>query len=265
MSDDFHRPTLTFPSGAYNATQVRLYGIAPYKNSGIVYPGSEQMLKSQVGDYFVTVSVSTGEKQADEDLNGKYRAAIEALRAKDPYGNEREKKKSDIGKDEGPFKPDSKRDAIAFKAIAEGELDLPENFPLAYLTQVSIETKKLGNVAVSASISWQQAKKSQAIISCGIIVGYAFEGHTYDLPKPKIMIIPTLPEADIPKDDSGFDQKSPLYSVWLVDKLDECIEFEIGQGFVEQIVLDANLPGKRAPNMYAGRMMMGHRSGKLSE
>src|SRR3954451_12447776 len=28
MSDDYHRPTLTFPSSAYNATQVRLYGIA---------------------------------------------------------------------------------------------------------------------------------------------------------------------------------------------------------------------------------------------
>ncbi len=31
--DEFHRPTATFPSGAYNATQVRLYGldgIAPW-------------------------------------------------------------------------------------------------------------------------------------------------------------------------------------------------------------------------------------------
>jgi hypothetical protein len=39
----------------------------------------------------------------------------------------------------------------------------------------------------------------------------------------------------------------------------------MNQGFVEQLVLDANLPGKRAPNMYVGRMMLGHRSGKLSD
>ena len=39
----------------------------------------------------------------------------------------------------------------------------------------------------------------------------------------------------------------------------------MNQGFVEQIVLEANLPGKRAPSMYAAKMMMGHRSGRLSE
>ena len=27
MSDNYHRPTLTFPNGLYNATQVRLYGV----------------------------------------------------------------------------------------------------------------------------------------------------------------------------------------------------------------------------------------------
>ena len=53
--------------------------------------------------------------------------------------------------------------------------------------------------------------------------------------------------------------------LWIVDKLDECVEFEVNQGFVEQIVLEANLPGKRSPTMYACRMMMGHRSGKLTE
>ena len=55
------------------------------------------------------------------------------------------------------------------------------------------------------------------------------------------------------------------YSVWLVDKLDQCVEIEISQGFIEQLVLDANLPGKRSPSMYAGRMMLSHRSGKMME
>ncbi len=55
------------------------------------------------------------------------------------------------------------------------------------------------------------------------------------------------------------------YMLWIVDKLDECVEFEMNQGFVEQLVLDANMPGKRSPTMYASRMQMAHRSGRLSE
>jgi hypothetical protein len=51
----------------------------------------------------------------------------------------------------------------------------------------------------------------------------------------------------------------------LAGKLDEYAEFQMNQGFVEQLVLEANMPGKRAPNMYVGCMMMGHRGGKLSE
>ncbi len=102
-------------------------------------------------------------------------------------------------------------------------------------------------------------------LTAGIIFGYAYEGHTYDLPKPKIMLIPAVPQ-DIPCDDSGYNRKSSSgYRVWLVDKLDQCVEIDINQGFVEQLVLEANLPGKRSPNMYVGRMMMSHRSGRLTE
>ena len=50
-----------------------------------------------------------------------------------------------------------------------------------------------------------------------------------------------------------------------MDKLDKCLEVEVNQGFVEQIVLEANLPGKRSPTMYASKMTMGHRSGKLGD
>ncbi len=71
---------------------------------------------------------------------------------------------------------------------------------------------------------------------------------------------------DIPKDDCGYDlKKDANYRVWIVDKLDECIELDMNQGFIEQIVLDANLPGKRSPSMYAAKMQMAHRSGRLSE
>jgi hypothetical protein len=123
--------------------------------------------------------------------------------------------------------------------------------------EVSIELKKLGTAILSLT-------KTSGPASCGIIVAFSYEGRTYDLAKPKVMIIPATPGV-IPKDDSGFDTKGSSYAVWLVDKLDDCVEFEINQGDIEQIILESNVPGKRAPNMYAGRMMMGHRSGRLTE
>lgn len=86
------------------------------------------------------------------------------------------------------------------------------------------------------------------------------------------MLIPSAPQP-IPVDDCGYNNKVDVsdpgsadnYLLWIVDKLDECVEFEMNQGFVEQIVLEANLPGKRSPTMYASRMMMGHRGGKLGD
>ncbi len=117
----------------------------------------------------------------------------------------------------------------------------------------------------------KQFLQKGTLLSCGIVVGYAYEGHCYDLPKPKIMLIPAYPR-ELAPDDCGYDRKndpssndSDRYMVWIVDKLDECVEFEIDQGFIEQLVLDANMPGKRSPTMYASRMQMAHRSGRLSE
>ncbi len=205
MSHDFHRPTLTFPKGGYNASQVRLYGLASASEKEVRDVGNAASTTFHIaaGDFDVTVSV---------------------------------------GKD---------------NKIDGGGL---------YASHISIEMKKLGTVVMTAAMSKALALRTGGMISCGVIVSYAFEGHTYDLPKPKIMILPVKPEAAIPDDDSGFKEKEAEgYAVWLVDKLDECAEFEMNQGFIEQLVLEANLPGKRAPNMYVGRMMLGHRGGKLSE
>jgi hypothetical protein len=102
-----------------------------------------------------------------------------------------------------------------------------------------------------------------------VIFGYAYEGHCYDLPKPKIMLLPTAPQV-IPRDDCGYSRKVDKatgegYRVWIVDKLDRCVEIEINQGFVEQVVLEANLPGRRSPTVYSARLTMAHRNGRLSE
>jgi hypothetical protein len=239
MSDDFYRPTLTFPSGAYNATQVRLYGIRPNENnSKIIYPGRKEPVKIQLGDLEVSLSVSPDTSDPKNELINQLFEGIDRKAT----------------------------EADQFARIVEKFPDEVKKAKIAYLTNISIATKQMGNVAISTTITAKHAVAANRVVTCGIIVGYAYEGHTYDLPKPKIMIIPTAPEPQIPVDDSGYDKKEPEnYAVWLVDKLDECLEFEMNQGFVEQLILDANTPGKRAPNMYAWKMMTGHRGGKLTE
>ncbi len=254
MSDDFHRPTLTFPSGAYNATQVRLYGIRPaVGNTGIVSEDRQLNLASKFDDLFVSIKVSESDPRHEDDKPVPQKGKSAARNESNPPPEEE------------------------FLLRLEASRRRKDIEKLAYYSQITMDMKQMCSVAISAAITLEQAVSQKRVISTGIIVGYAFEGHTYDLPKPKIMIIPTLPQ-EIPLDDSGYDKKVTRdaagnvdamrdagYAVWLVDKLDECIEFEMNQGFVEQLILEANTPGKRAPNMYVGRMMMGHRSGRLTE
>lgn len=237
MSDEFHRPTLSFPKQAYNATQVRLYGL---KAKGrLVYPENPLSL----GDSNMNVTVHTTFTDQDHELNASVEDELKVLR-----------------------KQFGKNDEDVIQALMDKKYKLPDKLPIGYGYQMPIDLKRFGTVAVSVSVSIKEAAAKHKAISCGIMVGYAYEGHTYDLPKPKLMIVPVLPQLRIPADDSGFDKKEPEgYAVWIVDKLDECVEFDMSQGFIEQLVLDANLPGKRAPTMYAGRMMMGHRGGRLNE
>ena len=231
MSDAFHRPTLTFPTGAYNATQVRLYGIR--SDTGLGVPGQP----AAFADTGISIESDSHAGINEEELH----IFRQILRNNDPKEN---------------FE----------KLIFELNENIP-SIPITFTFHLKIETK-IGTIVIAVknpgtAVGQVDLRKQ---MSCGIIVGYAYEGHTYDLPKPKIMLLPVAPEFTIPDDDSGYKLKeAENYAVWIVDKLDECIEFEMNQGFVEQLVLEANLPGKRAPSMYAAKMMMGHRSGRLSE
>lgn len=235
MADDYHRPTLTFPTGAYNATQVRLYGKAA--DSGLIYPNNPRSVNSASGN----VSVSTDTTVSDDEIN-------------------------DFKESLFNFKMTKKlSDSDIFHEMIVGTFPFPIKIPVGLASQLIIDVKKFGTLVISTSITLTAAVEKQKSLSCGIVVGYSYEGHCYDLPKPKIMIIPDMPRP-IPVDDCGYDVKSPeQYRLWIVDKLDECVEFEMNQGFIEQLVLEANLPGKRSPTMYAGRMMLGHRSGRLTD
>ncbi|RWO31478.1 MAG: hypothetical protein EOS11_14670 [Mesorhizobium sp.] len=235
MSADCDKPTLTFRNGSYNATQVRLYGIV--QDSYTFTTGDPKTITSADGKIVTKVAIADNGQKAKQVAS-----EVKKLRAT------------------GLIEEDIHR------RIVESDPDPAEKLSAGpYYSRVVIDLKKTGRYV---DILAESLSKNEPI-SCGIIVGYAYEGHCYDLPKPKIMLIPAIPEL-IPVDDCGYRDKyvptaREKYMLWIVDKLDECVEFEMNQGFVEQIVLEANLPGKRSPTMYASRMMMGHRGGRLGE
>lgn len=250
MSDDYHRPTLTFPSGAYNATQVRLYGIAP--KLGLIFPGDESAHLNQGSVTFSTTTTSN----AYYDQN---QVAVKNI------ANAIAKYLAGLGSDDRKVLSASALGGLISTELSKLPPPIPFPIPVGISSHIPIDMKDIGTVVVSVASLVKDTAKGAPPLTCGIIVGYAYEGHTYDLPKPKIMLIPAVPQ-NIPADDSGYNKKmSEGYLLWIVDKLDRCVEFEMNQGFIEQIVLEANLPGKRAPTSYAGRSSLGHRSGKLGE
>ncbi len=258
MTEDFHKPTYTAPRDeghrAYNASQVRLYGI-----QGISFPGPHP--DPGDGDH------DDGDSHPMRGVTGVSDKLAVAVIEKETEPKRFlqigmiEKLGSALGQKLVPaqssfvfLKTIMKRYMFFLSAVDINPPPPPE------LPKVPPKGKKLS--ATSPRIANRMADGE---LSSGVIFGYAYEGHCYDLPKPKIMLIPAFPE-EIPDDDSGYyPKRNKDYRVWIVDKLDECIEIDINQGFVEQVVLEANLPGKRSPSMYAAKMNLAHRSGRLTE
>lgn len=96
------------------------------------------------------------------------------------------------------------------------------------------------------------------IISIGVIYGYAYEGHCYKLPKPKIMCLP-VEATEILGDGCGCDcgySRELGYSVWSLDKLERVIAFDLRADDLKTLVLDENLPGNRSPLAYAQTQLL---------
>lgn len=231
MSED-HRPTYTSEDGSnktglYNPTQVRLYGIKGPEPDIVI--GAAIAISAVEGSAEIKLDLKDKAK-AKEDIANLIKV-LEVLKA-DP-------KKPIITEANKYWKKDP--DAEARKKY-----------------ELRLELKDIG-----AAIDLRTA--ASARMSSGIMFGYAYEGHAYDFPKPKIMFVPSHPLL-IPKDDSAYFAKADLnYRVWIVDKLEKCIEIEVNQGFIDQLVLEANLPGKRSPTAYRAAMTLAHRNGRLSE
>jgi hypothetical protein len=93
-----------------------------------------------------------------------------------------------------------------------------------------------------------------------VAYGYAFEGHCYRLDKPKLIVF-SPNTADSPASGCGFDEH---YSMWTITTKTELLELSTTVDQAEEIVLAANLPGRRSPNTYGNDMLLAHRGGRLN-
>ena len=120
-------------------------------------------------------------------------------------------------------------------------------------------------------------------VSAGLPVvvayGYAFEGACYRFDRPRVLIVKGTSSADgEPARGCGFGGfgstttagEPPVttteggYRMWRIRKADSVVDMTIAMGSAEDLVLEPNLPGNRAPNTYGNAMAVGHRGKKLT-
>ncbi len=107
--------------------------------------------------------------------------------------------------------------------------------------------------------------KSLAIPTMALIYAYGYEGHSYRLPKPRIMIVNGHGEPyDATREQDPLENLTGQLFMWRHSKHDQTVSIEVESGDLEKLVLEANQPGNRAVNSYAAHMQMSHRGGKLS-
>ncbi len=112
-----------------------------------------------------------------------------------------------------------------------------------------------------------------------LIYGYSYEGHCYTLPRPCAIVVLKENRID-PATGCGFEgefltrepdnkgkrkTKPVRYSMWLADKLHKTLEVSVRKGFIEEIILDQNVAGPKAPVAYSTKVQLAHRGGKLND
>ena len=99
------------------------------------------------------------------------------------------------------------------------------------------------------------------------VYGFAFEGHCFRPDKARIYAF-HYDGLDLPAVGCGFDEESTApsngYRMWRLKMRAPLMELSAMVASAETLLLEANLPGKRAPNTYESRMQLSHRSGRLT-
>ena len=116
------------------------------------------------------------------------------------------------------------------------------------LTLVGADNKEIG--------------KDKAVIAA--LYGYAFEGHCYRVDRPRIIVFEHAAPVGEPAIGCGFEQLPSSYAMWRIRRDTKVLELTAGADDAEALILQANLPGRRAPNTYDGHMRLAHRGGRLT-
>lgn len=127
------------------------------------------------------------------------------------------------------------------------------------------------NVEIDNGDEAKSTGKPQYVMA--IIYGYSYEGRCYALPRPSIIAVDDSKkispatgcgyEGDFATLDDTGKPKAVTYSMWLHDKLDETVELVLNRGFMEEIILQQNVGGQKAPAAYSAKVQLAHRGGKL--
>lgn len=129
--------------------------------------------------------------------------------------------------------------------------------------------------ALSTTINYQMTLAINPTSPCSYelaaIYGYSYEGKCYSLPKPCLVVVDssTRNAASGCGYEGGYnvtDTASQItYSMWTADKLDRTLVLTLDQGFIEDVILQQNIAGPKAPAAYGTRVQLAHRGGKLND
>lgn len=97
-----------------------------------------------------------------------------------------------------------------------------------------------------------------------VVYGYSYEGHCYRLDRPKLLAFTGI--ADQPARGCGFDAPDAPgeYRMWRIRRSTELFELGGVAGRAEDVILQANAPGRRSPASYAIHMQLAHRGGRFT-
>jgi hypothetical protein len=111
------------------------------------------------------------------------------------------------------------------------------------------------------------------------IYGYAYEGHCYRFDKPRVFLFEHEKIRDndgtLLDDENaqgcgfgGFEPSTgrdvPSYKMWRIRAQTNLLELNTAKDDASALILENNLPGRRAPNTYEGNMRLAHRGGRLT-
>lgn len=120
--------------------------------------------------------------------------------------------------------------------------------------------RSLGQGRVEYALTISEPGEISPLRSIGIIYGYAYEGHCYKLPKPRIMVLPVEP-CELIVGDCGYDPDLG-YAVWQIDKLERVVALDVRTDSLKTLLLDENMPGNRSPLAYAQAMNLAPHRGR---